>query len=171
MSNHHGTLGLYYSTSIVDALESMHLINEKAFSPNLWSMESFLHDLAKRCHTTQVNDWHRIYIENTCVSIMNEKQHFYDSMLPGGVFPISLIAYVVNIAQQRYGDMNVIQCFRYGMMSFIHGEYGTMEDLLQESTQYFSEQNDEQHERIRKKSRLLYSKQIASRSKKTAPPK
>ena len=171
MSNHHGTLGLYYSTSIVNALQSMHLINEKAFSPNLWSMESFLHDLAKRCHTTQVNDWHQIYIENTCVSIMNEKQHFLDSKLPGGVFPIFLIAYVISVAQQRYGDMNVIQCFRYGMMAFVHGDYGTMDDLLEESTSFFSEQTKEQHERIRKKSRLLYSQEIASRSKKAAPSK
>ena len=160
MSNYsNGMLGLSYSTTIITALESMHMLGSRAFAPCLWSIETFLHSLAKRCHTGQINDWHRLYIENTCVSILRERGSFCDD-LPGGEYSIPLIAYVLSVAQAQYGEMNVIQCFRYGMMNYIHGIYGKSSDLVNESGLYFIEQTGDQKERIRKKARMIYSRQL-----------
>ena len=101
MSNYNnGMLGLSYSTTIISALKSMKMLSSRAFVPCLWSIETFLHNLAKRCHTGQVNNWHRMHIENTCVSILKERGSFCDG-LPGGEYPIPLIAYVLSIAQAQ----------------------------------------------------------------------
>ena len=169
MSNYNnGMLGLSYSTTIMVALESMNMQGERAFSPCLWSIESFLHNLVNRCHTGQVNDWHRLHIENTCVSILNERSNFCDD-LPGATFSIPLIAYVMSIAETQYGSMSVIQCFRYGLMNYIHGIYGTPSELVREAAAYFIEQTSDQKERIRKKARVLYTKQLTYSDGKKSP--
>ena len=163
MSNHSNAtmLGLTYNVSIFDALETMALTRPNAFAPNLWSIETFLHKLAKNCHIGQINDWHRLYIESTCASIMMARSNFCDD-LPNAEFTIPLAAYVLAIAQSQYGTMSAIQCFRYGMMNYIHGVYGKSSNLVQEANKYWLEETGEQKQRVKKKTRLVHSKQLAS---------
>ena len=160
-SNNASMLRLAYSIPILEALETMSLTRHNAFAPNVWSIETFVHKLASSCHIGQLNDWHRLYIENTCASLMAERRCFCED-LPGGEYSIPLIAYVLSLAQSQYGNMSVIQCFRYGMMNYIHGVYGKSSDLVEEADRYWSEEIREQKQRVNKKTRLVHSKQLAS---------
>ena len=154
-------LGLTYNVSVYDALETMALTRPNAFAPNLWSIETFLHKLANNCHIGQINDWHRLYIESTCASIMMTRSNFCDE-LPNAEFSIPLAAYVLAIVQSQYGTMSVIQCFRYGMMNYIHGVYGTSEDLVKEAKKYWGANHSEQKQRVKKKAKHIHSKQISN---------
>ena len=58
------------------------------------------------------------------------------------------------------------------MMNYIHGVYGKSSDLVQEANEYWLEETSEQKQRVKKKARLVYSKQIANaigKTKETTP--
>jgi hypothetical protein len=72
----------------------------------------------------QLNEWHRLYIEQTCVSIMHESKVYESYALPDGTIPTRLIHFAVAKELEKHSNLSVIQAFRYGMMNIIHKQYG-----------------------------------------------
>ena len=139
MDEHYqNTLGLSYSTSITDAFKKV----GPSIPMCLWDLETFLFTLARTCHAGQLNDWHRMYIEQTCTTIMAEFRSHSDYELPDGTFPSQVVHYVIALTLNHHSHMSVIQAFRYGMMNLIHQKFGNAEKVLEEANRFHMTNNE-----------------------------